>query len=166
MTSFFPCCFYAKLFQHPCSITPFHTVSKMVLPLQPTLPWPTTPAFTLRSIKPPPDLGPPLSLLSRKDILCHICIWSHWSLSVNSMVGGLASRSTGWSAQLFWSFWWGCSPTQHLHHLFNCPMWPMSSVLSLTLSIHIRIGQLLERYPKEQPLLILVSKHLLIITTV
>ena len=38
-------------------------------------------------IKPPQDQG--LSLLSGKAIFCYVCIWSHASLQVYSLVGGL-----------------------------------------------------------------------------
>jgi hypothetical protein len=46
-------------------------------------------------IKPPQDQGPPLSLMSYKAILCYICSWSHGSLHVYSLVGGLVSGSSG-----------------------------------------------------------------------
>ena len=36
-------------------------------------------------------------MLSGKAILCYICIWSHGSLQVHSLVGGLDSGRTGWS---------------------------------------------------------------------
>ena len=48
-------------------------------------------------IKPPQDQGPPLPLMPDKAILCYICIWSHGSLHVYSLVGGLVSGSSGWS---------------------------------------------------------------------
>jgi hypothetical protein len=42
-------------------------------------------------IKPSQDQGPLLSLMSEKAILCYICVWSHGSLHVYSLVGGLVS---------------------------------------------------------------------------
>jgi hypothetical protein len=48
-------------------------------------------------IKPPQDQGSPLPLMSEKAIPCHICIWSHESLHVYSLVGGLVSWNSGWS---------------------------------------------------------------------
>ena len=41
---------------------------------------------------------PPLPLMSDKAVLCNICIWSHSSLHVNSLVGGLVPTSSGWSS--------------------------------------------------------------------
>ena len=40
-------------------------------------------------IEPSKDLGPLLPLMSDKAILCYICGWSHVSLLVYSLVGGL-----------------------------------------------------------------------------
>ena len=52
------------------------------------------------SIPSPPalmkDQGPLLSLMTNKVILCYICDWSHGSLNVYSLVGGLVPGSTGW----------------------------------------------------------------------
>jgi hypothetical protein len=48
----------------------------------------------LWGIKPPQDQGPPLSLMSDKAILWYICIWSHGSLPVHSLVGGLVPGSS------------------------------------------------------------------------
>jgi hypothetical protein len=64
-------------------------------------------------IKSPQDQGPPLPLLSGKAILCYICIWSHGSLPVYSLVGGLVPGSTRLSGQLMF-FLWGCNPLQFL----------------------------------------------------
>jgi hypothetical protein len=46
-------------------------------------------------IEPSQDQGPVLSLMSHKAILCYICIWSHGSLHVHSLVGGLVPESSG-----------------------------------------------------------------------
>ena len=51
-------------------------------------------------IKSPQDQGPPLPLLSGKAILCYICIWSHGSLQVHSLVGDLDSGRTEWLGNL------------------------------------------------------------------
>jgi hypothetical protein len=40
-------------------------------------------------IKPSQDKGPPLSLMPDNDILCYFCSWSHGSLHVYTLVGGL-----------------------------------------------------------------------------
>ena len=68
-------------------------------------------------IKPPQDQGPLLPLMPGKVILCYICIWSHGSLHVYSLVGGLVPGSTGgggsgWLILLF--FLWGCKLLQLL----------------------------------------------------
>jgi hypothetical protein len=46
-------------------------------------------------IKPSPDQGPLLSLMSHKTILCYICSWSHESHHVYSLVGSLIPGSSG-----------------------------------------------------------------------
>ena len=63
------------------------------------------------SIKPSQDQGPPLSLMPGKAILYYICSWSHGSLHVYSLVGGLvpgSSGESGWLILLF--FLWGHKP--------------------------------------------------------
>jgi hypothetical protein len=46
-------------------------------------------------IKPPWDQGLPLTLMSGETILCYLCIWSHGSLHVHTLVGGLVSERSG-----------------------------------------------------------------------
>jgi hypothetical protein len=54
---------------------------------------------------PPQDQGPPLCLMSDEAILCYICSWSHGSLHVYSLVGGLLPGSSGGSGWLiFFSY--------------------------------------------------------------
>ena len=56
-----------------------------------------------------------LSLMFHKTIFCYICSWSHGSLHVYSLVGGLvpgSSGGTGWFVLLF--LLWGCKPLQVL----------------------------------------------------
>ena len=72
-----------------------------VFPCSPThlllLPCPGSPLHW--DIKPPQDQGPLLSLMSNKVILRYICSWSHGSLQVYSLVGGLvpgSSEGSGW----------------------------------------------------------------------
>jgi len=55
-------------------------------------------------IKPPWDQGPVLPLPSSKAFLCYICIWSHESIQVHSLVGGLVSVRTGWSGESILTF--------------------------------------------------------------
>jgi hypothetical protein len=47
------------------------------------------------TILPPQDKGAPLTLMSNKVVLCYICSWSHGSLHVYSLVGGLVSELWG-----------------------------------------------------------------------
>jgi hypothetical protein len=50
-------------------------------------------------IQPSQDQGPLLPMMPKKAILCYICGWSHGSLHVYSLVGGLVpwnSGGTGW----------------------------------------------------------------------
>jgi hypothetical protein len=71
---------------------PFSFTSKRVLPHHhpPTHLPPHTSSIPLwwsnRSLQ---DQGPPLPLMPNKAILCYICSWSHGSLHVYSLVGGL-----------------------------------------------------------------------------
>jgi hypothetical protein len=46
-------------------------------------------------IEPSQDRGPLLPLMPDKAILCYICGWSHGSLHVYSLVGGLVPGSSG-----------------------------------------------------------------------
>jgi hypothetical protein len=62
-------------------------------------------------IEPSQEQGSLLSLVSHKVILFYICCWSHGSLHVYPMVGGLApgsSGGTGWFILLF--LLWGFKP--------------------------------------------------------
>jgi hypothetical protein len=90
---------------------------KGVSPTNPLLPHcPRIPL--LWGIKPPQDQGPPLPLMSDKTILYYICSWSHVSLHVYSLVGGLVPgniRGSGWLILLV--FLQGCNSI-HLLQFF------------------------------------------------
>ena len=45
--------------------------------------------------------------MSGKDLPCYVCIWSHESLPIRSLVGGLVPGSSGWSGQPMLFFLWG-----------------------------------------------------------
>jgi hypothetical protein len=87
----------------------FPSKSPLFLPLSPCspinplpLPGPGIPLHS--STKPLQDQGPLLPWMTDKAILCYICGWSHGSLHVFSLVGGLVSGSsggTGWFILLF-----------------------------------------------------------------
>jgi hypothetical protein len=67
-----------------------------LLPTHPLLP--PCPGILLHwGIKSSQDKGPLLSLMSKKAILSYICCWSHGSLHVYSLVGGLVPWSSGCS---------------------------------------------------------------------
>jgi hypothetical protein len=72
-------------------------------------------------IKPPQGQGPPLPLMSDKTILSYICVWSHGSLPVHSLVGGLVPGSTGWSIQPTCFFLWDCNPPLLLQSFHKLP---------------------------------------------
>jgi hypothetical protein len=63
-------------------------------------------------IKPEQDQGPLLPLMPDKAVFCDICSWSHGSLHVYSLIGGLVPRSSGWSGWLMLFFLWGYKPLQ------------------------------------------------------
>jgi hypothetical protein len=73
------------------------------------------------SIRSPQDQGSPLPLMSDKAILSYICIWSHRSLSVYSLVGGVVPGSTGWSGQLTSFFQLGFNPPLLLQSFHQLP---------------------------------------------
>ena len=66
------------------------------------------------SNKPPQDQGPPLPLMPDKAILCYIYSRSYGPNHVFSLVGGLVSKSSGWSGLLILFFLWGCNSLQLL----------------------------------------------------
>jgi hypothetical protein len=47
------------------------------------------------AIKPSQDQGPLLPMIPDKAILCYLCSWSHESLHVYSLIGGLVPGSSG-----------------------------------------------------------------------
>ena len=66
-------------------------------------------------IKPSQNQGPLLPLMPDNVILCYLCGWSHGSLHVSSLVGGLVSGSSGGSGWLILLFFlWDCKPLQLL----------------------------------------------------
>ena len=66
-------------------------------------------------IESPQNQGPPIQLMPYKAIFCYIYSWSHGSLHVYSLVGGLvpgSSGGTGWFILLL--LLWGCKHLQLL----------------------------------------------------
>lgn len=81
-------------------VSPPQTLYPLPLPLWGSLPThsllPQHPSIPLGwVIEPPQDQGAPLSLAPDKAILYYICSWSHESLHVYSLFGGLVPGSFG-----------------------------------------------------------------------
>ena len=117
------------------------------------------------SIVPSQDKGPLLPLMHKKAILCYIFVGSHRSLNVYSLVDGLFHGSTGGSASLHCSMWLQ-SPSVPPVLLPAHPPRALSRVWWLALSIHICIGLVLAKPPREQSHQVPLSKHQLATATV
>jgi hypothetical protein len=101
---------------HPTStFFPLPFASMEVLPHTPTLSCPTT-QHPPGCIKPPQDQDPPIPLMSDKAILCYICIWSHRSLPVHSLIGSLVPRE-----------YWVVQPANFVLHGLQSPLLLQSS---------------------------------------
>jgi hypothetical protein len=106
------------------SRTPHHFIlpppSMRVLSHHPPTPTPHPGIILHWVIEPSHDQGPLLPLMSNKAILCYIGGWSHGSLHVYYLVGGLvpvSSWGSGWLILLF--FLWGCKPDHLLQSLLG-----------------------------------------------
>ena len=88
------------------------------------------------------DEGTLLPWMYNKAIFCYICIWSHGSLHVYSLVGGLVLGAlgvgTGWFILLF--FIWGPNPFSFVSPSPNFSIGFPCSVWWLAVSICICIG--------------------------
>jgi hypothetical protein len=112
----------------------------------------------LSGIKTPEDQGPRFPLMSDKAILCYICIWSHGSLPVHSLVGGLVlmnkptsivlpmglqspsappvhwAQSHGWlwaSTSVFVRYWQNLPGNSHTRFLSISASWQQQQCLGL-----------------------------------
>jgi hypothetical protein len=103
--------------------SPLSFASMRMLSHPHTLSHPTTPhlPMLMHQTGPPQDERPALPLMSDKAILWYICIWSHGSLQVHSLVGDLVSESTAWSSQPMLFFLWGCNPLLLLQSFLPLP---------------------------------------------
>ena len=75
-------------------------------------------------IEPSQDQGPLFPLMSNKALFCCLCSWSHGSLHVYTLVGGLvpgSSGGTGWFTLLF--LLWGCKLLQLLGSFLQLLHW-------------------------------------------
>jgi hypothetical protein len=72
-------------------------------------------------IEPSRDKGSLLSLMPNKAILCYIYGWSHGSLHMYSLIGGLVPENSGGSGWLILFFFlWDCKPLQLLQSFLSC----------------------------------------------
>ena len=121
-------------------------------------------------IKPPQDQGPPLPLIPAKAILCYMCNWSHESLHVYCLVGGLVPGSSGGGV-----FWFidnvilpmGLqTPSTSSVLSLTPPLQSPCSVRWLAASIHICICQTLAEPLRGQPYQAPTSKSFLALAIV
>jgi hypothetical protein len=114
-------------------------------------------------IKPSQDQGPLLPLMPYKVILCYICSWSHGSLHVYSLVGGLVleiSRESGWL--IFFVLPMGLqTPSAPSVLPLTPPLEPLGSLQWLAACICICIGQALAEPLRRKLYQASVSKHFL-----
>jgi hypothetical protein len=97
--------FWVSPLQNPFPIIPTPAFMR-VFPYPPTHPLPSHhPSIPLCcSLQHPQDQGTPLPLMPDKAIICYICNWSHGSLHMYTMEGGLvpvSSGDSGWLILLF-----------------------------------------------------------------
>jgi hypothetical protein len=104
--------------------------------------------------------------MSDKDVLCYLCIWSHRSLPVHSLVSSLIPGSTGWSRQPMFFPIQLQSPSGPPILLPALPPGSLCSAWRFVPSIYIYIGQLLVEPSKEQSHQVPVSKCLVVSVTV
>jgi hypothetical protein len=111
--------FLVSPLESPCPIPP-PPASMSVLPLLSTHSCLTNPSIPLHwGIEPSQDQGPLLPLMPHKAILCYMCSWSHGSLLVNSLVGGLLPGSSGRSGWLILLFFLQCCKPLRLLQPFH-----------------------------------------------
>ena len=118
----------------PSPCTPTH-------PLQ--LPCPGIPLHW--GIEPSQDQGPILPLMRPSvTILCFICSWSHGSLHVCSLVGGLVPGSSGgiWWVDIVVPPMWLQTPSAPSVFSLTPPLGTLCSVPWLAASIHLCICQI------------------------
>ena len=113
-------------------------------------------------LEPSEDQGSLLPLVTYIDILCNICIWSHGSHQVYSLVGGLipgSSGVTGWFILLF--LLGAANPSAPWVLPLALLLGTLCSVQWLAKSIHFYIFQALAEPLRRQLYWAPVSKHLL-----
>ena len=119
--------------------------------LPPTYPLPSHhPSILLCwGIKTSQDQGPPLPLMTDKAIHCYISNWSHGSLRVYSLVGGLVRELSGvWLVDIVVLPMELQTPSAPSFLPFTPLLTSLCSIRCLTRSIHICIDQALAE-PQE-----------------
>jgi hypothetical protein len=107
-------------------------------------------------------------LMTNKAILCYICSWSHGSLQVCSLVGGVVPKSsegTSWFILLFLLRGYTTPSAPWVLSLVP-PMRTLCSIQCLAESIHLCICQALVEPLRRQLYQATVRKHLLASTIV
>jgi hypothetical protein len=98
-------------------------------------------------IKPSQDQRPLLPLMSHKAILCYKCGWSHGTLQLYSLVGGLVPGSSGGGSG---SLILLLQPLQVLQFFSTLPLGTLCSVQWLVGSIQLYICQVLAKHLRRQ----------------
>jgi hypothetical protein len=123
------------------------------------LPCPGIPLYWI--IKPSQDQGSLLPLMSSKAILCCICSWSHGSLHVYSLVGGLVCGISGGSEWfILLILLWGCKLLT-----LAPPLGTLRSAQWVAENIHLCICQAMAE-PLAELYQVPVSKHFLASTII
>jgi hypothetical protein len=114
------CIFISNVIPFPgfsCGISLFHSPSPCFYEGAPHPPTTHSPGIPLHwGIKPSQDQEALLLLMPDNAILCYICRWSHGSLQVYSLAGGLVPGSSGegdWLVDIV-VLPMGCKPLHHL----------------------------------------------------
>jgi len=115
----FKCYSLSKCPVHRPPSLPPSSIRVFPLPNHPSF-LPPHPDLSYTGVHPWQDQGLLLPLVPNKAILCYICSWSHGSVHVYSLDGGLVPVSSGWLALLFL---WGCKPLQLLQSFLYLLQW-------------------------------------------
>jgi hypothetical protein len=139
----------------------------ITLPLLTNPPTPTSLSWHSPTLGPSQDQRPLLPLIFNKAILCYICSWSHGSLHVYSLVGGLVPGSSGgyWLVHIVVPSMGLQAPSGPSVLSLASPLGTTCSDQWVTESIHLCICLVLAEPLKRVSCQASVRKHLLASTT-